>query len=46
LQVNVVAYGVDGKKYPWNPDTFDEDEFSVESLKKFMSALGQSEFML
>lgn len=42
-QVNVVVYGKDNKKYPWNPDKFDEDEFNEKTFDKFMKVLSESE---
>jgi hypothetical protein len=41
--VNVIVYGKDNKKYPWNPDKFGEDEFNEKTFEKFMKALSESE---
>ncbi|VDK55701.1 unnamed protein product [Anisakis simplex] len=38
LEQNVVAFGVNGKKYPMNPDQFDDDDLE-ENLNNFMRKL-------
>jgi len=42
MEVNVVVYGKDNKKYAWNPDKFDEDEFNEKTFEKFMNALSEN----
>lgn len=40
FKVNVIVYGKDGKRYPWNPDVFDE-EFAEESFAEFMEMINK-----